>query len=231
MKKPYIKRFSRVANFTVWIVDGKYIRDYMNEEFTNYGQHYQFDFIPENEFWIDKEGKQGEKKFYVGSMLLMNRLMAEGVSRTEAAKRAEMFEMGERAKSKRLKEKIKLKKHPEKIINSIHRQLLKEYSKNVKVWIVNGEEVRGVFFVDFTQGGHGYVYEFIPKDEVWIDDDLDKEEIKLVLLHELHERRLMAKKKIDYDTAHERSSKIEYYCRKHPEKLDKKLKKEIEKNR
>jgi hypothetical protein len=231
MKKPYIKKFSRVANFTVWVVDGRYIRNHMDKEFTNFGQHYQFDFIPENEFWVDKEGKQGEKKFFVDSMLLMNRLMAEGISHKEAVRRTDIFEMGEREKSKHLKEKIKLKEYPEKLLNSIHTQFLKEYSKNVKVWIVNGEEVRGLFFVDFTQGGHGYVYPFIPKDEVWIDDDLDKAEIKLVLLHELHERRLMAKGKINYDTAHERSSKVEYYCRKHPEKLNKKLKKEIEKNR
>ncbi len=230
MKKPYIKKFSRIANFTVWIVDGKYIRDYMDKEFTNFGQHYQFHFIPENEFWIDQEGKQGEKRFFVDSMLLMNRLLAQGVSHAEAVKKVNAFEMAERAKSKRLMEKIKLKEYPEKLLNAVHRQLLKEYSKNVKVWVVNGEEVRGLFFVDFTEGGHGYVYEFIPKDEVWIDDDIDKEEVKLVLLHELHERRLMAKGKIDYETAHERSSKVEYYCRKHPDKLDKKLKKEIDKN-
>jgi hypothetical protein len=231
MKKPYIKKYKRVSNFNVYIVDGKYIRDNMNEEFTNCGQHYLFDFIPENEFWIDKEGKKGEKKFYIESMLNMNRFLKKGISHSEATKRANLIEEAERAKSKFMEQKLKLRVYPDKLINSMHKKLLKEYSKHIKVWIVSGEEVRGLFFIDFTEGGHGYVYNFIPKEEVWIDDDLDKGEIPLVLLHELHERRLMQRKKLDYDTAHLRSSKIEYYCRKHPKMLDKKLKKEIEKNK
>jgi hypothetical protein len=230
MKKPYLKKFSKVSKFTVWIVDGKYIRDNIDEEFTNYGQHYQFKFIPEDEFWIDKEGKKGEGNLYVELMLMMNRLRSEGMDHREVVEKVNKFELAERGKTKLIQEKEKLREYPEKLVDSIHKNLLKEYSKNLKVWIVDGEAVRGLFFLDFTQGGHHYVYPFIPKDEIWIDNDLHKDEIKLVLLHELHERRLMTKG-IDYDTAHARSSKLEYYCRKHPKELDKKLKKEIEKNK
>ena len=32
--------------------------------------------------------------------------------------------------------------------------------------------VRSVLDVDFTQGGHDHVYEFVPDDEVCIGDDL-----------------------------------------------------------
>lgn len=232
MKKPYIKKYKRVYNnILVYIVDGKYIRDNIDEEFTNCAMHEQFKFIPKNEFWIDKEGKAGEKKFYIDSMIFMRRLLERGVSYKEAWRISDNFDRAERTKPKRMEEKIRLKKNPEKILNLIHKQLLKEYSKHIKIWIVDGEAVRGLFFNNFTQGGHGYVYNFIPKDEIWIDDDIGRNEIPLVLLHELHERRLMQKKKLDYDTAHIRSSKIEYYCRQHPKMLDKKLKKEIDKNR
>ncbi len=55
MKKPYIKKFVEISHFKVWIVDGKYVRDNIDEEFNNYGQHYQFKFIPEKEFWIDRK--------------------------------------------------------------------------------------------------------------------------------------------------------------------------------
>ncbi len=55
------------------------------------------------------------------------------------------------------------------------------------------------------------------------------DEIKFVLLHELHERNLMSKG-MKYDPAHKSSSKIEYACRKHLKDIDKELKKEIEKN-
>ncbi len=34
--------------------------------------------------------------------------------------------------------------------------------RGVQVWIVNGRLVRSVFDIDFTAGGHDYVYEFVP---------------------------------------------------------------------
>jgi len=230
MKKPYIKKFSEVSGFKVFIVDGDYIRDNIDEEFTNFGQNYLFSFIPKNEFWIDKERVGWEYKYYINSMLTVNRLLAKGVSRSEAIKIADKEERSERAKSQLVIKRIKLKEHPEKLIHSVHKDLLQKYStKKVKVWIVSGEIVRDLFFIDFTEGGHGYVYDFVPKDEVWIDDDIDLDEIKFILLHELHERALMSKG-MKYDQAHKSSSKIEYYCRKHPEEINPELKKEIKKN-
>jgi hypothetical protein len=230
MKKPYLKKFANISGFNVFIVDGEYIRENMDEEFTNFGQHYRFKFIPKNEFWIDKERDEGEERYYIDSMLVMNRLMAMGVSHDDAVKKADAVERRERANSILMKKEIKLKKYPEKLIKSIHKKLLKKYSKNVKVWIVNGEVVRDLFFIDFTEGGHEKVYPFVPHNEVWIDDDVEPKEIKFVLLHEMHERALMSKG-MKYNPAHASSSEIEYYCRRHPKELDKNLKKEIEKNK
>jgi hypothetical protein len=230
MKKPYIKKISEVAHFTVWIVDGKYIRENINEEFTNYGQNYLFDFIPKNEFWIDKERKDGEEKYYIDSMLAMNHLMAKGLSHAQASKIATVIEKKERAKSELMKKEMKIRKDKEKLLNSLHKRLLKKYStKNVKVWVVDGEAVRDLFFLDFTEGGHEFVYNFVPKGEVWIDDDVREDEIKFVLLHEMHERKLMEEGMI-YVDAHASSSAIEYHCRKHLNDLDKNLNKEIKKN-
>lgn len=93
------------------------------------------------------------------------------------------------------------------------------------MWIVDGRLVRSVFDVDFTEGGHDHVYEFVPENEVWIDNDVDEAERPFVLLHELHERNLM-EKGWDYDRAHEDSSKLEYHCRQHPEELHNALAKE-----
>ena len=42
MKEPYIKKFLEIAEFKVYIVDGKFIREKIDEEFTNFGQHYRF---------------------------------------------------------------------------------------------------------------------------------------------------------------------------------------------
>lgn len=39
-----------------------------------------------------------------------------------------------------------------------------------KIYIVDGEWVRNNLSLLFGHGGHGYVHEFIPNDEIWISD-------------------------------------------------------------
>jgi hypothetical protein len=39
---------------------------------------------------------------------------------------------------------------------------------NLKVYAVDGFWVRNNLSIIFGHGGHGYVHEFIPKDEIWI---------------------------------------------------------------
>ena len=106
---------------------------------------------------------------------------------------------------------------------------MKKYSSNkIKVWVVDGELVRDKYFIDFTEGGHEFVYKFVPKGEVWLDDDLSKRERKFILLHEVHERNLMSKG-FKYPEAHHSSSVIEHYCRRRPWKIKKHLRREFEK--
>ena len=100
----------------------------------------------------------------------------------------------------------------------MHERLWKALESGVKVWIINGRMVRSVFDIDFTEGGHDYVYEFVPQNEVWIDDAIVEPERGYVLLHELHERNLMAKG-WPYSKAHADSSHVEYHCRHHPDEL------------
>jgi len=57
---------------------------------------------------------------------------------------------------------------------------------------------------------------------------LSLSERKFVFLHELHERNLMSLGK-RYDFAHKSSSKIEYFCRKHPKMLNRYMKREFKK--
>ena len=88
----------------------------------------------------------------------------------------------------------------------------------MSVWIVNGRFVRSVFDIDFTEGGHDHVYEFVPANEVWIDDAIVEKERGFVLLHELHERNRM-EAGLPYSQAHAESSHIEFQCRHHPDEL------------
>jgi len=228
IKKVYIRKICDVDIFKAWFVDGKYIRTNIDEEFTNYGQHYRFSFIPEDEFWIDRESVLGEEKYYIDSMLMMNRLLAAGVSHDEAVKKADIMEKSERAKGVILAKGLGSLPKKE-LLKKIKIKMIKKYSNNkIKTWIVNGELVRSLFFLDFTEGGHDKVYKFVPEGEVWIDNDVTALERKFVLLHELHERNLMSKG-MCYNDAHRDSSRIEFFCRHNKNKIDGELTRELKK--
>ncbi len=241
MKKPYLKKYGTIAGFTIWIVDGNYIRRTIDEEFTNFDHHHYVHFIPKNEFWIDQGYGRGEEKYYIEHMLVEYWLIRDGRSHLEASKKAELIERRERSKSIMLKKIIKKKMHRKEIIRKIHKTLLKKYSKILNVWIVNGDLVRDLFFINFTEGGHDKVYPFIPENEIWIDDEVIPKERKFILLHEIHERNLMLqgwsydlpKKKVhgkkSLKSAHFSASELEYFCRHHPHQTDKKIKEEFEK--
>jgi hypothetical protein len=227
MKKPYFKELDKIGPITVWIVDGREVRKSRDEEFTNFGQHFRFRFIPRNEFWIDREFGPGEQQFFIDHLLVEHRLMASGMSYDRALKRADAVERKERRKTELIKEVASLGKPG--IVASVHKVPLKKYSRQVKVWVVRGELVRGLFFIDFTEGGHDKVYRFVPPNEVWLDDDLSPQERRYVLLHELHERHLMTQG-WNYGRAHRDASKVEYHCRSHPADLEAYLQREIRRN-
>ena len=92
-------------------------------------------------------------------------------------------------------------------LDKIHKEVIGHMGE-ARVWLVSGRLVRSVYFIDFVQGGHDKVYDFVPAGEVWIDDDLLKAEWPYVILHEINERRLMSKGMV-YGRAHKRSSKKE----------------------
>lgn len=48
-----LKDFFPKANINIWMVDGKFIRDNTDIEFEEAGHSERYDFIPDNEVWID----------------------------------------------------------------------------------------------------------------------------------------------------------------------------------
>jgi hypothetical protein len=216
LKLPYLKKIEQRGKISIWIVDGTYVRTHLDEEFTNYGQHYGFKCIPKNEFWLDKEAAEDEQKFFIDHLLVEYRLCEKGVSFDDALEAADKAEMAERKKAGDIKKLANVGNLPDP--TKVHVRLWKKLENGISVWIIDGRLVRSVFDVDFTEGGHDCVYEFVPQNEVWIDNDLEEAERPYVLLHELNERSLMAKG-WTYSKAHENSSKLEYYCRHHPNEL------------
>ena len=221
LKPPYLEKAGEHEGIEVWVVDGSYIRGHIDEEFTNFGQHYRYRYIPANEFWIDREAKNDEMRFFIDHLLVEHRLMAKGMAYGKAIEEADRVERKERRRSGDLG---RLTHHGHQLPDGrdVHERLWKKLENGLSVWIVNGRLVRSVFDIDFTAGGHDYVYEFVPENEVWIDNDIEESERGYVLLHELHERNRMAEG-LPYSKAHAESSRIEYRCRHHPDELHDKL--------
>ena len=80
--------------------------------------------------------------------------------------------------------------------------------EGLNVYLVNGRYVRDKLDIDYTMGGHDLRYGFIPFAEVWIDDDLSRDERPFVIAHEVKERRLMTKG-MSYELAHQGANMVE----------------------
>ena len=216
-KPPYLQKDATRGDYQVWIVDGAYIRGRLDEEFTNFGQHYRYPYIPEKEFWIDQEAGHDERAFFIEHLLVEHALMAKGASYGEALTQADRVERKERRRAGDVR-KVTHQGQTLPDAKVVHERLWKKLENGVSVWIVNGRLVRSAFDIDFTAGGHDHVYEFVPENEVWIDDAIEEQERGVVLLHELHERNRMAAG-WPYSKAHFESSHLEFRCRHHPDEL------------
>ena len=216
-----VKSLDGNSDIDVWYVDGEYIRNNLNEEFTNFAQHETFNFVPDNEFWIDQESNRDECEFFTEHLRHENKLMKDGMSYYDALDEANKVEMQMRQDRGDLNKMIDPRR---KLVDPKRAKirLLKGLEDGVGVWLVDGRLVRSALNIDFTQGGHEYVYEFVPEGEVWIDNDVAWHERAYVILHELHERNKMIEG-WSYNKAHEDSSALELSCRKNPAILHVKL--------
>ena len=225
LKLPYLETFKVVSHIKskagkfikVMIVDGDWIRTNIDEEWTNFGQHFKFKYIPENEFWISNETSRDEYDFYITHLTREYSLMAKGEPYDIAITKADVIERKKRNTIHDM-DKVLDPKTKRVDYSKFHKELIKTLDDGVKCWKVDGKLVRSILNIDFVSGGHSYVYFFVPKNEVWIDDKIDEADVPFVLLHELHERNLM-KDGMAYSKAHADSSKIEAHARKNINEL------------
>ncbi|MFA5856562.1 MAG: hypothetical protein WC867_04340 [Candidatus Pacearchaeota archaeon] len=230
LKAPYLKEAKKVKGFHIWYVDGSYVRKNIDTEFNNYGQHYRFNFIPKKEFWIDYEAKK-ELKYFIDHLLIEFKLMDHGKDYFSAVTIADKIEKKERLENPSIKSILKYDK--EEVIDLIHKKILFKTDK-LKVWVVSGYLVRSLFNPSFTAGGHDRIYNFIPKNEVWIDNTIASKDWGFVILHELYERNLMLNnhnlsKKDNYEDSHEKAIKLEKKFMASPDGLDERIKIELNK--
>jgi hypothetical protein len=211
---PYLSKIDQRGDLQVWTVDGAYVRSHINGEFTQFGQHHHYPFIPENELWIDQETHQEERGFLIDHLLVENELMAKGIPYQEALPRAEQVARRERRRAG----------GPDKAARSLikparfQERLWRKLTNGISVWIVKGELVRSALDAGFSGGGHDCIEAYIPPATIWIDDSVPEMDWSFILLHELHERNQM-EKGVPYCQAHIEASRMEYRCRHHPGEL------------
>jgi hypothetical protein len=203
-KKPYIRKIAERGKYKIREVNGFYVRNHINVEFTNFGSKLEIPEIPENEIWLDKEMDKNDYKYYIHNMLLRNVLVDNDIPYDVAFDVSTMTELVQRKEERNEKQKDKI--------------YLMDIGK-LKVYLVNSAWVRKTYYIHFTEGGHHYVYKWVPKMEVWMDDDLTFKDFPFVLLHELYERRRM-KKGEEYHPAHKKASAMELKMRKAMEDIE-----------
>lgn len=202
MRPPYLAQLARVGDVRCFLVDGTYIRDLVDVDFTNGAHHLTRRYVPRDEVWVDREAPSaGELHFWVEHQLHERELMLAGVPYLRALAAANRLERRARlaARGRRL------------TVAEARRHVRRDRVFDVDglaVWIVDGRSVRDFCDPNFTQGGHGLRYRFIPRREIWIDDAIAARELEPTLAHELHEVRLM-RAGLTYHQAHDRALAFE----------------------
>ncbi len=228
-KKPYIRKICRTSEIEVWLVDGTYIRKNICEDFVNYEHHCNLPLIPKNEFWIAKGAAADEIEHYIDRMLAERWFIESGDSRAEADRKARIIERRERGKAEMMK-KLGISGNRgryERIAKMVHKRRA-GCDGHIRIWVVRGKLVRDLLYLDFGGGGHDKVFHFIPENEIWLDDGIPARERKFILLHELHERRLMAGGK-KYKPAHRSATIAEDFFRHHPKDIAEAIRDEMRK--
>ena len=227
-KNIYIKKINTAGDSAVWLVDGALIRKEINENFVKCADNNQFNFVPKNEFWIDEDLDPKEYRYFIDRFIYEQGLMDSGKNYAKADKKADEFEKEERQNSPEVRQIAESNK--KELLEKIKNKIIKKFSGEIKIWLVDGNLVRSFFLLDYCEGGHDKVYPFIPTSEIWIEKALSPQERKFIILHELHERYLMGRGK-SYKNAHIGATEVEDYYRENPkEDLEARIKEEMRKN-
>ena len=204
---PYLRCLDRVEGAWVWQVNGHWVRDQLDVEFTNGHHHFTRRYVPRDEIWIDREAEGArEWPFWALRQRVERALMASGVPYLRALQVA--------ARTERLERRLALARRAggdpaarPRVAELARRRRLGTVAGR-EVWLVAGRIVRDLAYVDFTLGGHGHRYRFISRREIWIDDAVRPAERAAILHHEAVEVALMAAG-MKYAAAHARASREE----------------------
>lgn len=142
-------------------------------------------FIPKNEFWIGQPFLEEAEEILARELFLSNfrgRSFLEAVDQLNA----------------------QLPNPNQKPLSSDYR-VRTEAREGVNVVHVRGKLIRREKDINFVQGGHHWQYDYVPENEIWVEDGLSQLSTRHTITHELHERvRMMPPRNMDYNEAHDR---------------------------
>lgn len=168
-----------------------------NVEFCTSGMHEDFPkSIAEDEIFIDDSLKAREIPSVLKGIGVRLRDRSNGKGSEES------YDNGIRHEKKHRSRK------PQSVKRLSKYATLRDSKGKIEVFVVSGKAVRDSFKTDFSQGGHGYVYDWIPKGEIWLEQE-ESDEFPFILAHEYAEMVMMRELGMEYEEAHEMASKIE----------------------
>lgn len=210
--------------FNIWIVDGSLIRRSIFKEFIYGGNDERYPFVPDNEIWIDNTISSEEFETTVAHEINERKLMEKyKMAYFDAHDSSLALELQMRRNYKKTCEEHEsglkeitpidfdstqeITDIPEKIkLKNIYRVPLGERN-GIKIWIVDGYNVRRDIYPDFGFSGNDRAYHFIPEKEIWIDGEISCEETEYSISQEMKERDLMDKG-LEYDSAYTNAIQI-----------------------
>jgi hypothetical protein len=205
-----------LGSVSVWEVDGEAVRRDLSIEFTDFGQHWQFPFIPEDEVWIDRDdAHRDEYRYFTDNALTQRRWMASGAGYERALAAGDRVERRERAKAN-VGSQADIKGSDAKVAACLLQPMQNLWPGRIQAryepWLVDGEKVRELFDVNFTEGGNFCADWYVPAYQLWIDDALDDDDRQFAMLHEGVEAAMM-ERGLSYQQAHPRASAQELEAR------------------
>jgi hypothetical protein len=211
------KRYLTHADCTVYTVNGLAVRNASraDEEFGNFATHDEFpDVIGAREVWVSEKLAPREGVFFAANALTHLARVAAGAT-DRAYDDGIEAERGlrEAVTGVAFRDGKPHKRVPDELYLGEY-VTLPDPKGAVGVRLVDGNLARSYYKTDYTQGGHHFVYPWVPGPQIWVEDGTDHREIPFVVCHEYLERRLMRDAGLGYDRAHQIASALEFDLRK-----------------
>jgi hypothetical protein len=186
-----------------------------DEEFSNFAIHSDFpSLIPRGEIWVDARTFEAEGLFCLVNALVHLEKLKEGRGEDHAYEAGLEAERAVREAMTGVKYRGDKphRKTPEGVYVADY-ATLPDPRGPIATRLVDGGLVRGLYRTDYVEGGHGYVYPWIPKGEIWLENGVAPRELPFLLAHEYTELRLMRDEGLGYDAAHAIAAKVEFALR------------------